>query len=684
MTRSATQKSELMRQALTLWQKVTGCDPNAHGSTIGSWRVAETFKQVQEAIELDPTELTATLLLTHFTNEYLNGRLVSYATLVRDPDSVVEHLGLCRELLSILDRPEIVDSRIEFTENLLVALGQYDAAERDDVKKLLAEPDNLAILRRDALRSIKELRVDQFLDGSPEPEGISPVYAKVVHQWWNVNSMLQAAPRIPSGVSLNLIRDPSGYQSYFAFLIRNGANVFVLSDVPEFAHPLQPYMSRKPERDLDRRAARNWFPYDLLGIAYDEESGDLYFKESQERGLVAYQNDALPLRPVAEIGAAEVVWLSMMFDLIVDKFWHQEYKAPTLSYTAEMLKNNRILIESANDSNLPVPTYVDLGLQPLALSDVSAEQVSEEAIGKKYDGVNDWMEKRYGARVPVEILNLVAAPDKALMIEKATGALVAQPNAKVWQSQFDKERIAELNTLVNTVNATTFGTKEKLQQDRLFIARCNYADAINTLAEQEYKERKTEVEKWFHDRLDANMENILKWAGNEEVFVDDGVKSIFSRYHLAGQCYEIERADGRHVYRSVINRLDVDADTHIGRYARYRGPWLGNGPGCVIHHNKASFAVVFSPANAAELAWLAGCKIEDLPDILQHWSQLDGYRGNYILDRIDPMLWRAHNPWRDLDLRFKLAFSKRGIAQVIKHAELPALPNRLDTHPKSL
>jgi hypothetical protein len=99
--------------------------------------------------------------------------------------------------------------------------------------------------------------------------------------------MLAAATRMPSGVSLNLIRHPDGYQSYFCFVIRNGGNLFVLSDVPEYSHPLQGMMSRRPDRELDRRAARNWFPYDLLGASYDEESGRLYIKQTEQRGLVA-------------------------------------------------------------------------------------------------------------------------------------------------------------------------------------------------------------------------------------------------------------------------------------------------------------------------------------------------------------------------------------------------------------
>jgi hypothetical protein len=71
---------------------------------------------------------------------------------------------------------------------------------------------------------------------SLSPTTVRPVFHAKVFQWWNINSLLQAATtQMPSGVSLNLIRDRDAFQSYFVFCIRNGANLFVLSDAPEYA-----------------------------------------------------------------------------------------------------------------------------------------------------------------------------------------------------------------------------------------------------------------------------------------------------------------------------------------------------------------------------------------------------------------------------------------------------------------
>ena len=101
---------------------------------------------------------------------------------------------------------------------------------------------------------------------------------------------------MPSGVSLNLIREPDGFSSYFAFAIRNGSRLFVFSDVQQNAHPLQGQMTRRPDRVLANRAVRNWFPYDLLDLALTEDGKQLYFTESSKSTTLAVrQNAALPL-----------------------------------------------------------------------------------------------------------------------------------------------------------------------------------------------------------------------------------------------------------------------------------------------------------------------------------------------------------------------------------------------------
>ena len=78
------------------------------------------------------------------------------------------------------------------------------------------------------------------------------------------------------------------------------------------------------------------------------------------------------------------------------------------------------------------------------------------------------------------------------------------------------------------------------------------------------------------------------------------------------------------------------------------------------------------------LALVAGCAVDDLPDVLQHWNLLRKYTGNQILNRVDPMIWKAHNPWLKLKLSVLIPLSKRAIAQIAKTPVVtPDLPRLL-------
>lgn len=675
----------LLLQALTLWRAITGIDPQAKKQTIGDWRLRETFTELQEAIDLDASEITAHLLLTHFLNSYLAEREVNLLTLLNDPQSVAVRLEKPRVLMDLLNRPELVEAREAFVASIAQAMERYGAAERADVQTLLASHDSIALLRRDALRAIEKLRADQFLDGTPEPEGFQPVYVKTVHQFWNVQSMLAACMRMPSGVSLNLVRHPQSMQSFFAFVIRNGGNLFVLSDVPEFAHPLQATMSRKPERELERRASRNWFPYDLLGLDYDETSGRLYVKATKERGLVAVQNVALPLKPFAELEPETLVWCSMLMELIWTKFWRQGWKAPQLSYTADQLDSSATLLEHAKTANLPVLAYQHIGLAPLRKADVAADAVTDDEVGRKGHEPNRWLEDRYAMQVPDEALNLIAAPEKVFALDQQSGAISTVGGGYQGLSDWQQERELGRRIQLVKLDATSFGSREQIQADRKYIARANFARTVRALAVEEFESRKDEVVAWYAGRVRANAANLLRWCRNDALWLDEGQQATFSHYTGSVGAVRTKEVEGagmhrpRTVTRQLLKRHKLDPRAWEARL-HASGVVLGgvkNGKlQCHLDGSVASYWVGIYPANSSELALVAGCTVSELPDVLQHWDLLDTYTGNSILDRIDPMIWSCRNPWLKLKLSILIPFSKRAMARIDKAPlERPSLPN---------
>ncbi|WP_432262801.1 hypothetical protein [Cupriavidus sp. TMH.W2] len=679
--------SETMRQALALWRQTTGLHAEQKSFRLGDWELRKTFELLDEAIALDPTEVTAMLLFDYFVDDYLRTTAVSMRELIDAPEVVQARLNAPRELLGMLHSPELLAVRAGFKAALQRAVDQYNAGEREDVQKLFAAPHDLALLRRDALRSMANLRVDQFLDGEPEPLNIRPVYHRTVHQWWNINSLLAAATRMPSGVSLNLIRDPDAFQSYFCFVIRNGGNLFVLTDKEALEHPLQAGMTRRPDRVLAERAARNWFPYELLNLEYDEASRRLYMTETKVRSLVAYQPAALPLKTVSELEPTDLVWTAMMFDLIVERFWRQGFKAPALSYTGEMLNadRDRALSNLATSSELPVATYDPLSLPPLRLEDVRTAAVSEDAVGYMQENPNQWMEERYADRISDASLNLLAAPGQTFLLQHDTGDLQQIDGKPKPIASFEKARATE----IKNVDATAFGTRESLAQDRLFIARFNFAKQIDVHAQAEYDERKDEVRNWFRGRVTGNLAQLTHWAMHEIIWVADGIQDSWTRFTNTPanvRCQPVDRnkmSGPEHLFHSFLHRVDLTQHDNRQRLGgMHLGDWRGSAPICTLHCTRASYYVVYTPTNPAELAALAGCAIEDLPDGLQHWDLLEMSSGNHLLRRIDPLSWAMHNPWRQLDLSVRLAFSKRAMAQIEKREPVwPDIPNLLHDNP---
>lgn len=684
-------------EALELWGELTGVtvDEKGHASgsnkSWGSWRIADTYKGLKEALELDPSEITANLLFRVFIKNWSQEATTTLQDVLDNPDAIAKQIDTVKRLLAIVDRPEIAEARDAFIERLREGLAHYGAAEREDVKALLAKPDVIAILRRDALRSLQNLRVDQFLDGQGEDPSVQPIYVESIRQYWNINSFLGAMTATPSGVCLAMIRDPFIYDTFFAFAIRNGANLFVLTDVPQHAHPLASQMSRRPDKDMDARISRNWYPYELLNVDWDEE-GRLTFSQSEETGVAVYDEDGVKTKKIGEIGAHETIWLTMMLDLIVQKFWKQGFKAPQLSYTGEMIRPENEMALLARAAHLPTTNVKTLGLPALTVADIGPDAVHDEkALGKKGGDHNAWLERRYAPALSDAPLNLLGHAGDIYKIAPEDGSAV-----KV--SGKDKERalkpffnsdIAEARKVatIEPMRLTAFGTAEQLDADRKFLARATYAKQLQVLANAEFDRRKDEVVRWFEDKVSANRDRLLEAAALGSVWVgryrgDAGAP--FSDRHGA----EYRSSDRPMNYSRFITSHDltlpsarVDYADLVSRHAgyslgRYEG-YGGRGEVCAVNDAKASTSVIFSPHNAADIAWLCGVEVAALPDVLQHHNVKDDHTGNHLLNRIDPVAWMVRNPWLKLDLRVKVPLSKSGAKALAKAYPSPRPPEHL-------
>lgn len=680
---STTQK---LMAALTLWLELSEVDPNktsftvSMGNRMSTWDVKRMHDLIKEALELDDTNTTGVLMLDALSKVYFDNRSYTINQLLSDPDRTAAYVAKAATLRDMVRSPEFMAQNEHFTNNLRSALKTY-AMESEKTLDLVNDLQELAYLRRDAFRSIQKLRVDQFLSGEPEPEGTRPVYNGWVHQFWNVNSLVEAACRQPSGVTLSLVRDPDDLQSYFVFAIRNGGNLYLLSDVPVYAHPLKQYMSRRPERDFASRTCRNWFPYDLLNLVFDEDAKAFFADETKRRSLVPQQQTIDRLKPISELDPQEVLWIVMMFDLIVEKFWHKRHQAPALSYTAAMIREELPLIDAAKSANLPVEAYKTLSLPPLTQADLTAENVAA-AVGSDGGRPNAWLEARYADKVDPALFNLLdngsllhylppgeASKQRSLhahghknhplaLISPSHVSVLAKDDRKL--GHWDREGRYPLHAM----RASTFGTREELENDRIFLARHNQAQAINRLADEEFHQRKADVVAWWTARVKQNQDYLLFLAA------EGTVRRVFEPTS-PGCC--LRTADGYSYSDNTfhfVRTFGDDDDSYPmaeATLALHQGYIRGRDKfACVLTEAASSYRVLYQPQNATQLAELAGCEVHDLPDVLQHWSAGRDSQGNHILNRIDPMAWALEDPWCRISFRIVLFLSKRGLAQIKK------------------
>ncbi len=676
-----TTTSQLLIDALQLWLELSEVDPGQTsfriklGGGMDDWTVKRMHDLIKEALELDTSNTTGVLMLDALSQQYFENRSFSVDQLLSDPARTAAYVKKAAALREMVRAPAFMTQNNSFVGGLRSALKMY-AMDSEKTLAVTGDLQELGFLRRDAFRSISKLRVDQFLSGMPEPESVKPVYNAWVHQFWNVNELVEAACRQPAGVTLSLIRDPDDLQSYFAFAVRNGGNLFLLSDVPVHAHPLQKYMSRRPEREFGSRTSRNWFPYDLLNLTFDEESEQFFADQTRRRSLVPQHQSVDRLKPIAELEPQEVLWIVMMFELILDKFWHQGYQAPTLSYTAAMIREETPLIEAAQAANLPVPTYPTLALPALRREDMTTEAVAD-AVGKSGDHPNAWLEARYADQVHEELFNLLDNGSETHYLPPVEDsrrgrdhknhelAVVTSSHVSVLPKEDEAQPFwnKEGRYPLHAMPSTTFGTRKELAENRVFLARHNQAMAIRRLADEEFARRKAEVVKWWMDRVRDNQDHLLSLAAQGLVRrtfepTDPGaVPRPGDGYHYKDGTFNFVRTFENDDEGSRISHTLALHQGYLQRAGKYQ---------CWVTGAASSYRVLIQPQNAKQLAEVAGCEVADLPDVLQHWAPDREHKGNHILDRIDPMSWALKDPWCDLNFRVMMFLSKRGLAQVKK------------------
>jgi hypothetical protein len=692
--------------AFPKWLELTGVDPkhfsaqsddeNAQSSfTLGEYYSTEAAIAIHDCLALDDGELTAQLMLARGLDAFLEDNSFTMTEMLREPEKVQRVMTLCKEIRAVLDSDQMLLRRVEFSEALEAAVSHYGAHNRADVQALIEDDIELAMLRRDALGSLERMRQSQFLKGDAGTI-VRPQYSTVIRRWWDIDHLLAAHTAIPEGVSLNLIQPSAEHDMFFCFVVRRGGNLYVLDDAPDYSHPLQFSMSRRPDRALAKRMAKFWFPYQLGNVKVSENGREARVDRDASRharGLEVagrYSDFSQIIITVAELPPSELLWTVMMFDLVMDRYWSPAALPELeLSYTATQLKpDGQLLLEAAEGAGLPVihGALGHIAVPDLTVADVASlhnQETAEATLGDTgmYASLR-WLEDRYGSHIPQDALNQISSgSDLARLGHDGQMIVLEDPDHQKIESDRFFGRDNALITL-NSLDKTHFGTAAQLRADRGFLARHNYAESISAFARQEYDDRHEDVKQWLTTAYAkrtgflltlaaaaaADQLKVIDWGAEESpdnFSFENGYKVSFDRRACMGPSGTPEDRGCSHHLGWVTPCEDGNSTfmRYLPQGSEAKRNWK---PVCHVTGAKASYYLAFKPTNAIELAWLLGVDRSELPDVLQNHCGLEPDCGNQILNRIDPMLWALHNPWHKLDIGARMGLSKRGLAQLQK------------------
>ncbi len=636
---------KILQKAVEAWYRVTECPvEDASITNFREWGLKSEAEQVALMLDLDPTGVSAYLLLKAYFERYLTDTTFSALDLITKPEIglKVRDLSDVRDLLS---HPDVQGDIDDFVSHMQEAVLHYGAKVDES---LFQDVYSMAVLRRDAILAINKLRIHQFTQGTPAATNLG--FNPFVYEFWNIQSLVRAMQAQPPGISLCLIRDPEFLESYFVFAIANGENLTVLVDKDKDPSPAYRDLNRRPDKEFLKRADRYHFPYELLKVHVGPDQKTIF--KDQRTELVPIQSQAVQLEQIKNLRPETVLWLTMMFDLILSKFGKEQYHTPELSYTADMVQDPYTLV--GESSNL----VLSGGYKPLVAKTLTNLDLTDAALEGQWAeppiSDNDWMLERYADQVPQEVLNLLGKdPPGLLELERPEGILA--PGKMGWDQRAQ---------IFKTLDPLTIGTEEELRKDRLWLARYNQTLAIQRIAKCEFEKTESEVlynpydkmgnpqrpKGWFVDAVSRNQAALLEALVREELIswapIPEGPWS-FSQ----------DKSKGRNLLRFGKNAF---ADVTLGTPRQ-----------CLLTGKKVETYGVFVPEVAEDLALICGISVESLPWQLRHWSQEVKKAGNHILRRIDPKGWVLQHPWRDRGFRVCVYLSPSAYNAERKRLGLP-------------
>lgn len=619
----------LIEEIINLWIDLTGTDPDSKtihfrlGNEFSADMVRDDLKQ---ALALDETGLTALLMLGDFAEDFFRFKKFSLAEMIDNPEPALEMVKKSKKLKELLNHQDILSALSDFREKVITVLDKMEAEK--PAYEMLDNSASVGYLRRDAFRSMETLRCYQFSQGENTSKNLHPV--KNIFLFWDMPSVIRLGLTMPDCTFLGLVKDKNEYASFFVLVAKNGENLTVYTDCPEWVHPLQKDMTRRPGREMGERIAKHHFPYSLMDIEFDYR-GDAFVPKQNTNGLSVIQSKLEVIGSITALKPEETLWLIMILAMMDQMLYKQNYRLPEISYSTEVLFEHSLLAETSHTLRLrsdgtkfelPINTVESLSKDPqYEKFENKGDQLTDESVNHH---ANSWLEEKYKNQVPQNAINGLLLSDtyQLALGPGATPEIVTYKRAEIdAMSYFEKREFDASHAGLHTLSGNEFGSIQHLEENYRFLARYNEAAFIDKLAETDFNLHKKEVKEWFVTHLRQNLPQLIldlveNWCRQ------DRASSTTKRWSV-------------YTFASFKDRHEC---------FKY---WIHQGKGrtwantqCALTGKSVSFVAYLRLHTLEDLMFATGCESPDeLPEWLWHWNHNRIYFGNPILDRIDPMAW---------------------------------------------
>lgn len=665
-------------EAFALWVEITGQSMDTHSfdSTYQSYDVHVANREIEEALDLDPSLKLPLLLLSYYSRDFAKTRTCSVEDLVNNTDKVLERINRIKRLNAILNGEDVTGVIGDVRKTLEKIRIEYEIPE-ETLKEFVDNPDEVTFLYRDALWAMKNLTLMKFrADLTDAPDNI-PHLVKSVHEFKTPSQLVKFMRNSVNCIVLGYMSSELGTgASSFAFAFRRGNEVFLLTDLTKWSHPMQETMTRKLNRHLERKEGKNRFPYYTL----DEISSPVENNEIKDVVIPTANPEWFPktLAMINQLEWFQSYWIVFMAILIKEKFYVEKFQVDEEMCTGDEIKDLLLLSTKSREKG--------------SIIDSVHEAVEKGWCGPHPKDQFSWMFDRYRNKIREDLLYISTFSEDGLLSPsiKADVKLLTEASKTDGEEKTSTSMVAKKHTISDSIwlksfNTGRIGTKESLVADQAFLARYNEAKMVEKAAADEFDSTYSEVFEWYKKSVEANMPTILKNIANLNMPVKKG--TIL--------CHGDDKPDSTDgnimwIYDTVTENtavypcgagcmlieFGIRDDNKAGPLRLYKPfPGIAYRKDCYLTGKKdAQIRVEFRVETAQAIATMAGVDVDKLPELIRNWRKYEKEVGNHLINRIDPGEWAIQDPWRNgIDFTVEIWISRGAFNRLRRENDLPPL-----------